>query len=193
MGKAIGKVANKYARALLRSVESEDSAKGSTSGEGKTPAQELAEKLTAFSNAFSTDRDLHNALLSPMFPEPQRASALKALTESFEFSPAAKNFIRLMFERGRLPLLSEVALAFTQLADRAAQVVVVEVLTARAVGSDEQAQIATSLKKTIAGKLEFVWSVDPEILGGMLVRYEGFVLDGTVRSNLNRIGQTLVQ
>jgi F-type H+-transporting ATPase subunit delta len=189
MGKAIGKVASKYARALLRSVESESAA----SGDGKTPAQQLAEKLTAFSLAFGTDRDLHNALLSPMFPEPQRAAALNALTTSFEFTPTAKNFIKLMFERGRLSLLSEVALAFTQMADRAAKVVMVEVLTARPVGEDEQAQIAASLKHTIVGKLEFTWSVDPEILGGMLVRYDGFILDGTVRSNLNRVGQSLIQ
>ena len=189
MGKAIGKVASKYARALLRSVEGDLS----PAGEGKSPAQELALKLTAFSDAFSTNRDLHNALLSPMFPEPQRASALNALTDSYEFSPALKNFIKLMFERGRLPLLSQVALAFTQMADRSAKVVVVEVLTARAVGADEQAQIASSLKYTIEGRLEFTWAIDPEILGGMLVKYEGFVLDGTVRSNLNRVGQSLIQ
>lgn len=189
MGKAIGKVASKYARALLRTVESESA----QSVDGKSAAQQLAQKLTAFSNAFTSDKDLHNALLSPMFPEPQRASALNSLAESFEFTPAAKNFVRLMFDRGRLPLLSEVALAFTQMADRAAQVVMVEVLTARPVGADEQLQIAESLKRTITGRLEFVWSIDPLILGGMLVRYEGFVLDGTVRSNLNRIGQSLIQ
>ncbi len=191
MGKAVGKIASKYARALLASVERELGF--GTDGADKTPAQDLAVKLSDFSDAFTKDKDLHNALLSPMFPEAQRASALNSLCALFELPKSSTNFIKLMFERGRLPLLSEVSQAFSELADRAANVVAVEVITAHEVTTDEQSKIAESLKKTIPGKLQFQWTIDSEILGGMLVRYAGFILDGTVRSSLNRVGQSLLQ
>ena len=202
MGKGVGKIASKYARALLASVE-RDLGVGLKTQDGKTPtadgapekspAQQIAEKLGNLADSFTNDRDLHNALLSPMFPEVQRISALKALSDLFELPTIVQNFLKLMFVRGRLSSLKEVAAAFSELADKSAAVVLVEVVTARPVFQDEQFQIASSLAKGIMGRLEFQWSVDPSILGGMLIKYSGSVLDGTVRSSLMRVEQSLLQ
>ena len=89
--------------------------------------------------------------------------------------------------------LGEISQAFSELADKAAEVVGVEVTTARQVQGDEQAQIASSLAQAISGRLQFEWSVDPSILGGMLVKYSGSVLDGTIKSSLMRVEQSLLQ
>jgi len=196
VGKGVGKIASKYARALLSSVENELGVQATgegVTGEGRTPAQNLASDLSLLAQSFNSDRDLHNALLSPMFPEAQRISALKALSDAYGLPPMIKNFLKLMFERGRLPALGEVSQAFSELADKAAKVVVVEITTARSVGNEEQAQIATSLSRAISGRLQFEWSVDPSILGGMLVKYSGSVLDGTIKSSLMRVEHSLLQ
>lgn len=192
MGKGISKVASKYARALLRSVEEKLGAEVNQST-GKTKAQELAVKLESLALAFQTNRDLHNALLSPMFSEAERLSALTALAKAMELPELVQKFLRIVGERGRLVLIGEISLAFTEFADRSAQVVVVEVVTARAITPSEQAEVSQSLAKMIEGRLEYRFTVDPEILGGMLVRYAGNVLDGTLRSRLQQVERTLLQ
>jgi F-type H+-transporting ATPase subunit delta len=192
VGKGISKVASKYARALLRSVEEKLGAEVNQST-GKTKAQELAVKLESLALAFQTNRDLHNALLSPMFSEAERLSALTALAKAMELPELVQKFLRIVGERGRLVLIGEISLAFTEFADRSAQVVVVEVVTARAITPSEQAEVSQSLAKMIEGRLEYRFTVDPEILGGMLVRYAGNVLDGTLRSRLQQVERTLLQ
>lgn len=191
MAKAIGKIASKYARALLQNVQAEFG--NSVKESGKTPAQELAEKLEGFALSFDTDKALHNALLSPMFPEEQRLGALQAVAKTLDFSDSARNFLKIVFQRGRLPLVGQIAAAFSQLADQAASVVKVEVVTARAIDTDERNDIASQLTGIIPGKLQFQWSVDPELIGGVLVRYGGSVLDGTLKSRLSLVERTLLQ
>lgn len=192
MGKGISKVASKYARALLRSVE-ERIGEELDQRSGRTPAQELAVKLESLAVAFQTNRDLHNALLSPMFSEAERLSALGALAKAMELPELVQRFLKIVGERGRLVLIGEISLAFTEFADRAARVVVVEVVTARPITPPEQAEVSESLAKMISGRLDYRWTVDPEILGGMLVRYNGNVLDGTLKSRLQQVERTLLQ
>ncbi len=191
MAKGISKIASKYARAFLFNVEREFGT--SIKIGGKTPAQEIAVQLESLASSFDTNRDLHNALLSPMFSEEQRQAALQAVAGALGLPELGKKFLTLLLRRGRLPLLSEVAAAFTELADKAAAVVLVEVVTARPISADEQGEITASLTKLINGRLEFEWQIDPKILGGMLVRYGGNVLDGTLRSRLHGVEQSLMQ
>lgn len=193
MAKGIGKIASKYARAFLFNVEREFGGNAAGRSSGKTPAQEVAAQLETLAINFDSNRDLHNALLSPMFNEEQRLSALLALATAMELPEVAKKFLKLLFQRGRIPLLGEVAAAFTELADRAAAIVVVEVVTARPISTEEQGEITASLGRLISGRLEFQWNTDPEILGGMLVRYGGNILDGTLKSRLERVERSLLQ
>ncbi len=195
MGKGVGKIASKYARALLQSVEAQlgrDRIRNAEGGE-VTPAQSVAASLDAFTNTFYTDKDLNNALLSPTYPEKQRVAAIQSVSSAMGLQPVVGQFLQLLFERGRIGLLDEVNVAFKELADRAAEVVVVEVITAKPVSSDEMGQISSSLAKSISGKLDFQWTVEPEIIGGMLVRYAGNILDGTIRSSLSKVQQSITQ
>lgn len=191
MAKGISKIASKYARAFLFNVEREFGITVKSSG--KTPAQEIGEQLESLALSFDTNKDLHNALLSPMFNEEQRLGALQAVATAVGLPELGRKFLKLVFKRGRLPLLGEIAAAYVELADRAAAVVVVEVVTARQISSDEQGEISASLTKIINGRLEFQWEIDPSILGGMLVRYGGNILDGTLRSRLQGVERSLIQ
>ena len=191
MGKAkhSGKLAARYAKALLRSLGSSALV---VSG-GLSPAQSIAAELKAFHGVVTGNADLSLVLLTPMFKRDDRKNALEGVAKAANVSEHAGKFLALLFERDRLDVLGEIAQAFSDLADRAAKIVPVDVTTARVVPADEVKSVEQSLGRSIQGTPRFSWSVDETLLGGMVISYEGRVLDGSLRGRLDRLERTLVE
>ena len=187
MSKQAGKLARRYSRAFLRAIESEQGSSGSP-----TPAQKLAGPFSAFAKAWQSDAEFRNAISNPMFDKEQRLSALSAIAEKAGLSDITVRFLKLLFTRDRISVLPEVAESFEAQANASAEVVKVEVCVAREVEQSESAQIEQSLSQHIPGNIEFSWSVDPSILGGVLVKYDGKVLDGSLQGRIQRIEKRLM-
>lgn len=194
MAKKVGKLASRYARALLSAVGKESAAE-QPSGQGAssltaaplTTAQKLAAELEQFAGIYHRDERLASALLNPMFEKGERKNALVAIARTSGLSDVLVRFLDVCFERDRIAHLPEIAAAFREAADRAAGVLQVEVTTAREVGADERRAIEQGLVTQLKGSPRFTWKVDAAILGGMVVRYAGKVLDGSLGGRLARI------
>ncbi len=187
MSKKIGKLARRYARALLGAVERDMGSAGSP-----TPAQSLATEIQSFSNLWQHDKELSSCILSPAFKREEREQALTGVCKQLNLSPVATRFISTLFERDRISAVLEMTDAFSGLAEEAAGVVSVQVITASAILEDEVREITTDLSRHISGTPNFMWSVDPALLGGMVVKYQGKVLDGSVRGQLERLERSLL-
>ena len=186
MAKQAGKLAHRYARALLNAIVRESGSAGDGS-----PAQKTAEELRGFAAIWQQQPELSRTLLNPMFEKNQRANALLEVAKKAGLSDLSVRFLRVIFERDRIAALPEIALAFSSQADSAAGVLQVEVTTARAVEGSEKGQIESSLRTQLKGRLEFTWKVDASILGGLVLRYAGKVVDGSLGGRLSRIEQKL--
>ncbi len=185
MKKRTGKLARRYSKALLNTLV-RDKANG---GVGKV--NDIARALEEFEKLFRENRELQTALLSPMFDREQRKKALLGVTAAAKLPEELSRFLALVFERDRLSLLTEMTIAFRELADEVAKVIQVEVFTAREVSEREQKDTERSLSGSISGSLVFHWSVDPSLIGGMVIRYSGKVVDGSVRGRLENIEHDL--
>jgi F-type H+-transporting ATPase subunit delta len=182
MSKRAGKLAKRYARALLRGFT-----------EDLTAARKLADELNAFAEKFFAQRELVVSILSPMFDRNERGAALLAVAQSAGLPETGVNFLRTLFERDRLANLREIAAAFRELANAAANVIPVEVVTAQEISKAEADEIANSVAKTLEGSPLFHWSVDPSIIGGMVIKHSGRVVDGSLRGRLERLEQELIE
>jgi F-type H+-transporting ATPase subunit delta len=100
-------------------------------------------------------------------------------------------FLKVLFERDRLVALSEIAESFQRLADQCASVIPVEISTARPISPEEVGRIETRIEQSLSGTPEFHWKVDPALLGGIVVTFEGKVLDGSLNGRLNKLERTL--
>lgn len=187
MAKDYTKLASRYARALLRTVERELGSAGSP-----TPAQHVARSLSEFAAVWTREEELSSSIVNPMFEKGQRLEALITVAKLAELPEVARRFLRVVFERERIAALPEIAETFRQKADEAAGVVQVEVSVARPVDAEEVRNIESGLAQQISGRLEFHWSVDPALIGGMVVRYQGKVLDGSLSGRLERIERQLM-
>jgi len=184
MSKRAGKLSRRYAVALVSAAKKE----GVTEA---TKLQELAKSLIGFAQYFESDKQLQAALLSPAFPRGEREKALAAVCEAAKLSDLATRSVNLIFRRDRLANLAEIATAFSELADKEAGVVQVEVVTAQQLDAAEQTRVTGTLKQLISGNPQFHWQVKPEILGGMIVRFGGRIIDGSVVGKLNRLQHEL--
>lgn len=183
MKKRSGKLARRYAKALMNTVLER-------AGQGAVGA--VVEGLDRFVAVFQEREELRDALLSPMFARDQQMTALKGVGESLALPKELIQFLLLTFERGRMVVVPEVAVSFRELANELSRVIEVEVVTAATLSAEERSEMQRSLERLIAGTPVFSWVVDAEIIGGMIVRYGGKVVDGSIRGRLESIERELL-
>ncbi len=186
MAKKSGKLASRYARALLASVEKELGVSGSP-----TPAQKIAAELQQFSTIWKNDQELSNVLLSPMFAREQRTAALESVVKEAGLTEVTRKFLKVVFLRDRIAALPEIAEAFSVVADRAASVVRVTVSTAREIDKVEAEGIEKAVAGKVGGSPEFTWNIDPKLLGGLVIEYAGQIFDGSLSGQLGKIEKEL--
>lgn len=102
-----------------------------------------------------------------------------------------RNFIALLAEARRLPFLPEIVQIFAQLKADAERIVEVTVTSAAAMGSTEQAKLVDALEKRFDRKVQLTTAVDPELIGGAVVRAGDLTIDGSLKSRLGRLALEL--
>lgn len=186
-GKQYGKLARRYAVAFLKSVEAEQGAAGKPS-----PAQQLAGSLNALAQLWESEPEFSSSILNPMFDASDRLRALLEIARSVGVLELGVRMIEVVFERDRIAAFPQIVRAFSELADERSGLVHVQVAVAREISEEEKRQIEGRFRELISGELRFAWSVRPEIIGGMVVRYQGKVLDGSLSGRLQRIEERLM-
>lgn len=102
-----------------------------------------------------------------------------------------RNFISLLAENKRLTFLPEIARVFSALKDEAEGTVDVSVTSATVMAGSEQANLEASLEKRFGRKVRLHTQVDPSLIGGALVRAGDLVIDGSIKSRLERLAYEL--
>lgn len=182
-----GKIAARYARALLSTV-----GKGEKAQSGKlTKAQTISAELESFSNLWESDKEVSSLLISPMYKKEQRKAALDAALKEVKFSKTTSDFIKLIFQRERIAALPEISEIFSKLADDDASVLRVNITTARKIDAGEVSEVEKVISNKLSGEPQFNWAVEPEMLGGMKIEYSGKIIDGSISAELERFERQL--
>lgn len=188
------KLGLRYARALLRAIERTHGGVASgTNGSAATPAQKNAELLTRFVATLKGTPHFEDSLVNPMFSREEREKALMSALRLFNPDDTLASFVRVCFDRDRIAIIGDVATAFVELADRAAGVVEVDITTAREVDLFERSKVELMVKEKVTGTPKFVWTCDPQILGGMIIQIGDRVVDSSISSRLDQYKTQLVK
>ena len=106
-------------------------------------------------------------------------------------SGRGENLLRLLAENERLAVIPEIAMRFEELKARAENTVKVQLVTATGVQESVVEQIKTSLEQKLGRAVELEVREDPELIGGAVIYAEGRVIDGSVKSRLSELAETL--
>jgi F-type H+-transporting ATPase subunit delta len=107
-------------------------------------------------------------------------------------SPQGTNLLTLLVENDRLAALPEIAVQFDALKYEAENKVKAKLVSAVAVDRAIADKVVTALEKKLGRKVELELEVDPTLIGGAVIRAEDLVIDGSLRTQLQRLGESLV-
>ncbi|BDX08693.1 F0F1 ATP synthase subunit delta [Planctobacterium marinum] len=102
-----------------------------------------------------------------------------------------QNFIKVLAENKRLQALPEILVLFTELKAEYEKEIDVDVTSATDLSDAQQQEISQSLEKRLARKVKLNCNVDPELIAGFVIQAGDMVIDGSIKSKLNRLTDAL--
>ena len=129
---------------------------------------------------------------SPLIPT-GRKRTLISTTVGGGLNPLTLSFLRLLIDKRRESILEAVAYEMGNLADASRHLVRAEAIFAIAPTPDEKVALQKSLEQRTGEHVELSVKVDPAILGGVVVRMQDTLIDGSVRGTLDRLREQLLQ
>jgi ATP synthase F1 delta subunit len=166
-----------YARALF------DAAKE------KGRLKEVREEFAGFTEVLEAAPDLRRLLRNPRIDARAKQAGIDAVFTDAE--PIFVNFLRLVAEKGRLGEVDEIQRELERLVAEDERVLKVELTTARELSDDEAAEILGQIERASGRRVEASRSVDPELIGGLVLQAGSFRADGSVRGRLDSLRQDL--
>jgi F-type H+-transporting ATPase subunit delta len=106
-------------------------------------------------------------------------------------SPVVMNLIKLLVSRGAIRILKDIAQEYGKLLDESQGIVSGNIMTAVPLDDEEKKKLSENIGGLIKKTVELESAVDPDILGGMVVRVGGKLLDGSTRSKLAALKRQL--
>ena len=151
----------------------------------------MNEAFTDFAVALRETPELRAVLKNPQLESTAKAAILADLAGDDE--PLFRNFLLLVAEKGRAGELEEIAGEFERLMAREERRLTVELTTARELTDAEAEAIVAQIEEAAGRKVEATRSVDPALVGGIVLQAGSYRADASVRGRLERLRQTLVR
>jgi F-type H+-transporting ATPase subunit delta len=149
------------------------------------------EALADFAAAVGQSPELHSVLRNPQLDPTAKAEILADIAGDDE--PLFKNFLLLVAEKGRAGELELIAEEFERLIAREERRLTVELTTARELSDEEAQAIVAQIEKAAGRKVEATHTVDPDLVGGIVLTAGSHRADASVRGRLERLRQELVR
>jgi F-type H+-transporting ATPase subunit delta len=173
-----GSAAKRYASALLQVAQEQ----------GKVAAFDT--ELQSLNDGFRSSPALQTAMNSPVVPPSKKKAILDGLCAKLGLSASLRNLVHILIDNGRSNEIPLIALIYRDLADELEGRVRVRVTSAAPLG-DNEAKLKTILEKTLKQQVILESKVDPEILGGVVVRVQDRVFDASIKGELERWKEAL--
>ena len=153
-------------------------------------AKTLDEVATDFQDLkamFADSSDFRRLIRSPVMRRDDQERAIAALAEKAGAQTLTSNFLRLLARNRRLFVLDEIIESFLAiLAERRGEVRA-KVSSAHALSDDQMSRLETSLRDVAGAKITLETSVDPSLLGGLIVQLGSRMYDSSLRTKLQRL------
>jgi F-type H+-transporting ATPase subunit delta len=140
--------------------------------------------------AVVTDPRVHTLLGNPAVTSAELAKFVIDLAGP-GLDEQGRNFVQTLAENRRLAYLPEISTLFDELKDEAEGVVDVTVTSAAALENSQRDALSAAMQRRLKRQVRLHCETDPSLLGGAVLRAGDLVIDGSVRSRLNRIAYEL--
>jgi ATP synthase F1 delta subunit len=169
----VEEIARVYARSLFEVAEEH----------GKLDV--VREQLGVFADALDDSRELQTFLFSPYFSTEEKKDGLaKAVTD---VDPIVANFFGLLLENHRMPVVFRVRREYDRLWEEANKLLPVEITSAVELDPSVAQRIGDEIGRQTGRTVELTSTVDPDVIGGIVVRVGNSILDASIRTRLENL------
>ncbi len=175
-------VASRYARALADVVLSRR----------LDPEAALAE-LADVVQLVAASPDLRKIWENPAIPAEQKRRLLDAIAARAGLSQPVRNFVAIIMDHRRLPMLGEIARQLRVELNQRLGITDAEVTSARELGDDEKKQLEAQIARALGRAVRAQYRTNPRLLGGAVVRIGSTVYDGSVHGQLQKLREELAE
>jgi F-type H+-transporting ATPase subunit delta len=172
-------VAKRYAKALFELAQEESRLEG------------CMEELKALERLLDEVPEFEMVLKSPIYPEEVKKQILRTIKDQTEMSDLLFRFLGLLVDKNRTDYFRNIARVYEKLYDEHNNIVRAEVTAATDLDERMIEKIASSLKEMTGKTVIVEFRKDPDLIGGVIAKVGDLVLDGSVRTQLRNIKETL--
>jgi F-type H+-transporting ATPase subunit delta len=147
--------------------------------------------LDKLGEAIVGNGDLAALIRNPQIARDAAAAAMEGVAGVLGLSELTRRFIGVLAANRRLSTLPEIVRAFSAIAAAERGEVTAEVTSAHALSDDQLAALADKLKVREGRQVKLKAKVDPELLGGLVVRIGSKQIDSSIRTRLNSLAQAM--
>ena len=166
-------IASVYARSLFEVAKEQDK------------LDKIRDELGEFADAMDSTRELQVFFFSPYFSTEEKKESLGKLLDGAD--EAVTNFLELLVEKHRMPAIFRIRRELDSLWADANQLLPVTITSAVELDSSTVEGIGRAIGEQTGRKVELTTEVDPDVLGGIVLRVGNSILDASIRNRLEQL------
>jgi F-type H+-transporting ATPase subunit delta len=172
-------LAKRYAKALVEI------------GQANNALDKYGQNLADLCQLVQVSHDFREVLLNPVFTKDDKKRISGEILKKIDTDTMVVNFVNVLIDRKRIDQLEGIEKAFREEVDEIRGIKRGEVTSADPLNPDELARVTEALSK-MSGKQVIVSArVDPLLIGGLVAKVGDMVFDGTIRTQLNQLKESL--
>ena len=172
-------ISRRYAKALL------------LLGQADGGAEEYRKELNGFSNLVTGEKALEQVIGNPLYDAAARKKVLQAVIDRLNLSKVMRSFLLLLFDKGRIGVLSSINDFYQRMADELKGVVRANLVSATELSSETVEKIRSALSKKTGKDIFLEVEQDPGLIGGVVARIGDLILDGSIKTQLLNMRESL--
>ncbi len=172
-------IAKRYARAFYEIAAEENQ------------LEKYYRELSGFAAIINSSKDLKDFLANPIFDQSEKKAVIESILQRTDISGITANFLKLLADKQRIVILSDIVDCYRELMDEALKTVRASVKTAFPLSPELIQKLQQGLEGQTQKKVDMTVIEDPSLLGGIVVRVGDTVYDNSIRTQLNNIRNLL--
>jgi F-type H+-transporting ATPase subunit delta len=172
-------ISRRYARALL------------LIGKDDGKAEIYKQELDTIAKLVENEKGLELVLTNPLYNAVARKKVLQLVVEKLNLSKAMKSFLFLLFDKGRIGFLGTINEFYQKLADELKNVARASLVSATEISVETVEKIRATLSKMTGKDIVLDVKVDQSLIGGVVSRIGDLVLDGSIKTQLLNMRESL--
>jgi F-type H+-transporting ATPase subunit delta len=166
-------IAQVYARSLFQVAREHDQ------------LDEVRDQLGQFADAVAAERSLQLFFFSPEFSSEEKKEGLHRAVDGAD--DTVVNFLELLLEKHRMPAIFRIRRTFDAMWAEENRLLPVQVTSAIELDEETVGKIGEEIGDQTGRKVELTSRVDPDILGGIVLRVGNSILDASIRNRLEQL------